>query len=60
MRKYPEKYLEILLHKLALVEDKLNIKMQNFYQRMQKQIEEKLKKEQIMYGEIEKSSRRTR
>ncbi len=55
-----EKYLEILLRKLALVEDKLNIKMQSFYQRMQKQIEEKLRKEQMMYEESEKTSRRTR
>lgn len=59
-RKYlDEKYLEILLHKLALVEDKLNIKMQSFYQRMQKQIEEKLRNDSLMYQE-EKRSRRSR
>ncbi len=47
-RKYLDsKYLEILLRKLNLIEEKLNDKMQLFYQRMQKQIEEKIKEEQM-------------
>lgn len=56
-----EKYLNILLRKLKLVEEKLNIKMQMFYQRMQRQIEEKIRQEQMNYGyEEEKTSRRSR
>ncbi len=57
-----EKYLDILLRKLKLVEEKLNIKMQWFYQRMQRQIEEKIKMEQMNYNyeEEEKTSRRSR
>lgn len=58
-----EKYLNILLRKLKLVEEKLNLKMQIFYQRMQKQIEEKIKQEQMNYNyseEEEKTSRRSR
>ena len=56
-----EKYLEILLKKLNLIEEKLNEKMKVFYQRMQKQIEEKIKREQINYRyEEEKTSRRSR
>ncbi len=58
-----ERYLDILLRKLKLVEEQLNDKMQLFYQRMQKQIEEKIKREQMMYQEYngeEKTSRRSR
>lgn len=57
-----EKYLSILLRKLNLVEEKLKEKMQIFYQRMQKQIEEKIRQEQMnySYGEEEKISRRSR
>lgn len=56
-----EKYLEILLKKLNLIEEKLNEKMQVFYQRMQKQIEEKIRQEQMNYEyEEEKTSRRSR
>lgn len=56
-----EKYLEILLKKLNLIEEKLNEKMQVFYQRMQKQIEEKIRQEQMNYQyEEEKTSRRSR
>lgn len=55
-----EKYLKILLRKLKLVEDKLNEKMQIFYQRMQKQIEEKIKNEQLNFDYEEKESKRTR
>ena len=56
-----EKYLEILLKKLNLIEEKLNEKMQVFYQRMQKQIEEKIRQEQMNYEyDEEKTSRRSR
>lgn len=57
-----EKYLSILLRKLNLVEEKLKEKMQLFYQRMQKQIEEKIRQEQMNYDyeEEEKTSRRSR
>lgn len=57
-----EKYLEILLRKLKLVEENLKEKMQLFYQKVQKQIEEKIKKEQMMYEsyEEEKTSRRSK
>lgn len=57
-----DKYLDILLRKLKLVEEKLNEKMQLFYQRMQRQIEEKIRQEQMNYGyeEEEKTSRRSR
>ena len=61
-RKYlNERYLEILLRKLKLVEENLNEKMQLFYQKMQRQIEEKIRQEQIAYEqEEEKTSRRSR
>lgn len=56
-----ERYLEILLKKLKLVEEKLNEKMQLFYQKMQRQIEEKIRQEQIAYErEEEKTSHRSR
>ena len=57
-----DKYVEILLRKLKLVEEKLSEKMQIFYQRMQRQIEEKIRQEQMNYGyeEEEKTSRRSR
>lgn len=57
-----DKYLDILLRKLKLVEEKLNEKMQMFYQRMQRQIEEKIRQEQMNYSyeEEEKTSRRSR
>ncbi len=58
-----ERYLKILLRKLKIVEEQLNEKMQIFYQRMQKQIEEKIRREQMMYQtyeEEEKSNRRSR
>ncbi len=57
-----EKYLNILLRKLKLVEEKLNMKMQMFYQRMQRQIEEKIWQEQMNYNyeDEEKTSRRSR
>lgn len=57
-----DKYLDILLRKLKLVEEKLNEKMQLFYQRMQRQIEEKIRQEQMNYSyeEEEKTSRRSR
>lgn len=55
------KYLEILLRKLKLVEGKLNEKMQLFYQKMQKKIEDKIRQEQLSYEiEEEKKSRRSR
>ena len=41
-----ERYVEILLKKLSLVEEKLKEKMDIFYIRIQKQIEEKIKNEQ--------------
>ncbi len=62
-RKYlDEKYLDILLRKLKMVEVKLNEKMQIFYERMQRQIEEKIRQEQMNYNysEEEKTSRRSR
>ena len=61
-RKYlNERYLEILLRKLKLVEENLNEKMQLFYQKMQRQIEEKIRQEQMAYEqEEEKTSRRSR
>ena len=57
-----DKYTEILLRKLKLVEEKLNEKMQLFYQRMQRQIEEKIRQEQMNYNyeDEEKTSRRSR
>lgn len=56
-----EKYLNILLKKLKLIEEKLNEKMQVFYHKMQKQIEDKIRKEQMAYDYNEdKTSRRTR
>lgn len=57
-----DKYLDILLRKLKLVEEKLNEKMQLFYQRMQRQIEEKIRQEQMNYNyeDEEKTSRRSR
>lgn len=58
-RKYLDtKYLEILLRKLKLVEEKLNEKMQIFYQKMQKQIEEKIRNEQMYYERKEENKNR--
>lgn len=58
-RKYLDtKYLEILLRKLKLVEEKLNEKMQIFYHKMQKQIEEKIRNEQMYYELKEENKNR--
>lgn len=62
-----ERYVEILLKKLSLVEEKLKEKMDIFYIRIQKQIEEKIKNEQKLQHKMidefdinEKKSRKSR